>query len=316
MLSIITPFFNSSDKILKLLDCLKNQTNKNFELIIVDDHSENYEVMKLKDYLKDVSFSVKIKINNKNYGPGIARSNGIKEAIGDYIVFVDSDDTVSCEFVQMIQSSFRNSNADIVCFDYAILKGYNKISCKKIEKLDKCTVSKEELIIYGKSCICGSAFNRSFIMINQIEFPELYRYEDWVFNIRAALKSKKIYYLHKELYYYIVESESLVNSGKYDAGEYALKAFNMIEKELALLEGNICDILYEREVVYVNAVSKVLRLSYNEYKSFLKKIKANEHYCNSKYVSYMSLHQRFIMKLVKYNMYFVLNLMIKIVNLM
>lgn len=308
MLSIITAFYNSSKTIPKLIKCLQNQTNNDFEWIIVDDCSEKEEKKRLLTLIEDTSIKAKIESNEINCGPGGARSKGLKKAVGDYVVFVDSDDLISDDFVDTILSNFKHTNAEIVAFDYARINSENIETCVKINNTDKGLVQSNRFILYSKSCICGCAFYRVFLHDNNITFPDLYRYEDWVFNIRAAAKCSKIFYVKKVLYYYIVEPTSLVNSGKYDAGEFSRKAFDLIDKELKLFDKSIAELLYAREVIYVNAVSKVKKLPYKEYRLFMESLKNEKYYSVSKFKDALSLHQRIILKLIDLKMYRVLRI--------
>lgn len=314
MLSIITAFYNSSKTLPKLIECLKNQSNINFEWIIIDDCSKAKEKTSLMSLVKELPFSTKVQNNEINGGPGVSRTNGLKYSLGDYVVFVDSDDIISNDFVEIILSTFKNSTAEIVSFDYARIRGENTTVCKKIESTSAGEVPIERFLLYAKSSVCGCAFSRAFLKENNIVFPELYRYEDWVFNIRAAISSTKIFYVEKVLYYYIFEPSSLVNSGRFDAGEFSIKAFSLINQELNAYDESVRDLLYAREVLYVNAVSKATRLSYKEYQRFLEELKKNHSGSKLTHIDSISIHQKVILKLVDLKMYRLLRFGLKLIT--
>ena len=306
MLSIITAFYNSSRAISELIKCIQKQSNKHFEWIIIDDCSKDEEKNKLLMLMENVSVNVKIEHNAMNLGPGKTRANGLKIVKGDYVVFVDSDDLISEDFVDTILSTFKCTNAQIVAFDYARVNGSKIKRCDKIENLKQGLIQPDKFILYSKSSICGCAFNKTFLTKYNITFPDLYRYEDWVFNIRAATRCSGIYYVKRVLYYYIFEPTSLVHSRKYDAGECSIEAFNLIEKELESFDKSIMEVLYSREVLYVNAVSKAKIYSFEQYRAFMNLIK-KEKYCSTlKSNGAVTLHQKLIIKLIYLKMYRIL----------
>lgn len=95
LLSIIIPFFNVKDKIGKILDCLKQQTDKNFEVIFINDGSTDgtAEIVARENSQIDCD-GVRL-INQDNKGPAIARNAGFEYARGTYVYFLDADDIIS-----------------------------------------------------------------------------------------------------------------------------------------------------------------------------------------------------------------------------
>ena len=153
MLSIITAFYNSSRAISELIKCIQKQSNKHFEWIIIDDCSKDEEKNKLLMLMENVSVNVKIEHNAMNLGPGKTRANGLKIVKGDYVVFVDSDDLISEDFVDTILSTFKCTNAQIVAFDYARVNGSKIKRCDKIENLKQGLIQPDKFILYSKSSI-------------------------------------------------------------------------------------------------------------------------------------------------------------------
>ena len=85
--SIIITTYNSSRYILRTIKALERQTYKNYEIIVVDDFSTDNTIQLLK------SKKLKIIKNSNNFGgPGVGRNKGLKEANGDWIIFLDADD--------------------------------------------------------------------------------------------------------------------------------------------------------------------------------------------------------------------------------
>jgi glycosyltransferase involved in cell wall biosynthesis len=98
LVSIIMPVYNYGKMFQKSIESVFNSTYKNFELIIVNDGSEDeYIINKLKSLENHPNIKI---LNQNNGGPANARNNGIKFSQGEYILPLDSDDMISAEYIQ------------------------------------------------------------------------------------------------------------------------------------------------------------------------------------------------------------------------
>ena len=93
--SVIIPFYNREEKLLRAIRSVLGQTHKNLEIILVDDGSDK-PYPKIQKIINENRSIIKLIKLERNAGPSIARNAGIKEATGDYLAFLDSDD----EFVE------------------------------------------------------------------------------------------------------------------------------------------------------------------------------------------------------------------------
>jgi glycosyltransferase involved in cell wall biosynthesis len=111
--SIIVPSFNRLDEIKELIPTveLQNFDKNQFELIIVDDGSTDDTVAFIKDYKEQSQINFNYQVQ-KNQGPGAARNNGMKNARGDFFIFVDSDCTVPVHWLSEIEAQLNKSGAD------------------------------------------------------------------------------------------------------------------------------------------------------------------------------------------------------------
>lgn len=105
MISIITAAYNRKNTIGRLYESLLNQTNKNFEWIVVDDGSTDNTKELIKEYIKDNQMKITYKFK-ENGGKHTAVNVGLKLAKGDLITFVDSDDYMTPEAVEFYESNF------------------------------------------------------------------------------------------------------------------------------------------------------------------------------------------------------------------
>ncbi len=107
--SIIIPVYNRPDEVEELLDSLKKQTNKDFEVIIVEDGSEikSDNVIKKYDDLLDIRYFFK-----SNSGPGQSRNYGMERAKGNYFIILDSDCVLPPNYFEIVKNSIENDYVD------------------------------------------------------------------------------------------------------------------------------------------------------------------------------------------------------------
>lgn len=131
LISVIVPTFNRENFIGYCIDSILEQTYQNFELIIVDDGSND----STKDILQRYYDKIKI-IRQENKGVSAARNNGLKIAKGDYIAFCDSDDTWLSEKLAIQVNFFDKNPQAIVCYteEIWIRNGKRVNQCKHHRK--------------------------------------------------------------------------------------------------------------------------------------------------------------------------------------
>ncbi len=114
LISVIVPIYNSKKYLRECLDSILGSTYKNLEIICVDDGSSDGSGELVKSYSK--YFSNIILITQENAGVSAARNTGLEKAHGEYIAFIDSDDTVSSVFFENMLNACELHHADIaVC---------------------------------------------------------------------------------------------------------------------------------------------------------------------------------------------------------
>ncbi len=107
--SLIIPVFNRPDEIEELLESLENQTERNFEIVIVEDGSE----IKCDDIVKKYSDNLNIKYFYKeNSGPGTSRNYGAERANGNYFIFLDSDCIIPEKYIETVTKHLKKNYTD------------------------------------------------------------------------------------------------------------------------------------------------------------------------------------------------------------
>ena len=160
LISIVIPVYNSFNIIDKCLESLENQTSRNFEVIFIDDCSKGNDYEELKKKLNNYSFVYQIHQNIKNSGPGFTRNNGIKLSKGSYIVFIDSDDYVSSNFIEIIEKNINEESPDVIIFDYYIEKN-NKLNKTDGLPLKQGRISKLDALALSKGACWGKVYKKN-----------------------------------------------------------------------------------------------------------------------------------------------------------
>ena len=118
-LSIIVPVFNVQNRLKECVDSILLQTYQNFELILLNDGSTDDSALICKEYRNKDSRIVFV--DKKNSGAGETRNAGIDAASGEYIVFIDSDDTVEPHMFEVLYHLIsQKEDIDLVCCNHFI----------------------------------------------------------------------------------------------------------------------------------------------------------------------------------------------------
>ena len=146
--SLIVPIYNTAKYLSKCLDSIINQTHQNLEIILVDDGSTDHSDQIADDYAKKDS---RIKVTHqKNQGQSAARNYGLKKATGDFVGFIDSDDTIKSNFIEKLLSAYSDHTSLSVCgIHYKRLKqnSANDVYTKSLRPRKK-HESKKAYILY------------------------------------------------------------------------------------------------------------------------------------------------------------------------
>ena len=207
-LSIIMPVYNVEKYIVNCINSILEQTNKDFELIIVNDGSKDNSIEIAKKMTKKFK-NIKI-VDKENGGLSDARNFGLKYATGQFVTFIDSDDCIERDYVEVLLDTINKYNADLVLFGYYVDYYTNNILINTntvIEEYQESNIKeKEKIIIHDTNCI-GYAWNKVYkretIISNELEYEKGTSYiEDIIFNEKYIANSNKVIVLNKPLYHY------------------------------------------------------------------------------------------------------------------
>lgn len=206
LVSVIMPAYNSSYTIKDSVVSIINQTYDNFELIIIDDCSNDNTVETVLNSFDDDR--IIIERLNKNVGAGIARNEGIKMAKGRFIAFCDSDDCWNPEKLSK-QLAFMKANNHAITFTSYIKKYLNN----EVLILAKSRVDYRKLLQNNWLGCLTVMYDKN--VFNAYRFPEFRKRQDWLMWLTLLERGHIAYSLAEPLAIYNVRRGSLSNSGKF-----------------------------------------------------------------------------------------------------
>lgn len=214
-ISIIVPVYNVEDYLKRCIDSILCQTYLCFELILVNDGSEDYSG-KICDSYVELDDRIRV-IHKDNGGLSSARNIGIEEARGMYVVFVDSDDWISQDAIQYLLETIERTNSDIVSATYQLTDGECKeIDVQYTENLMTRDQAVKNYLLSGMKhriadySFCAKIYKRK--LFDTVRFPVGQIYEDGATNLEIILSVNRYVKSNKVVYYYFQGRNSIVNS--------------------------------------------------------------------------------------------------------
>ena len=210
LISIIVPVYNVENYLRQCLDSIMGQTYQNFECLLINDGSPDHSAVICREYVsKDSRF---LYFEKENGGVSSARNLGIEHSKGEYITFIDSDDWVDSDYLEVLYNALIDENADISVSTYkrfhmadncwyfhCFQRGYDKKTFTGLELIDKLQLLSSFDHSYGSTW--GKLVKS--VRVETIRFNEETTLgEDMEFWYKLYLISDKIVYVNKDTYIY------------------------------------------------------------------------------------------------------------------
>ena len=210
LISIIVPIYNVENYLRQCLDSIMNQTYQNFECLLINDGSPDNSADICREYVaKDARFRY---FEKENGGVASARNLGIKRSEGAYITFIDSDDWVDSDYLEVLHNSLLEEDADISVSTYkrfemsdgtwyfhSFQRGYEKRVFINQEIIEEFTKLNEYDASYR--FVSGKLVRKT--VLHNILFNEMTTFgEDMEFWMKLYLISSKIVYSNRDTYIY------------------------------------------------------------------------------------------------------------------
>lgn len=223
LFSVIVPVYNVEKYLYECLLSIQNQEYKNYEVILVDDGSVD-KSGEICDIFYENNKDICKVIHKDNQGVISARRVGLAEARGDYIVFVDSDDLIRNDMLQLLANEIAKTSPDVIIYQWQSINSngmcLNWHSCLPFTKGN---IDKEKII---ESVLAGSSLNSLGIKtckrklfdvdVDYSDFYYIQNAEDLLQSIPVFESAKSFVYLPESLYYYRTNPMSLTHKIRID----------------------------------------------------------------------------------------------------
>lgn len=215
LVSVITPSYNGGRFIPGYLKMLESQTYRNLEIVLVIDGLSDNSVALVEEFKKDSAFGERIRliVNEINNGPSAARNSGLETAGGEFVHFLDVDDTINPEFYSNMVEALVDTGSDVACCGFIDEKRpyFNQIFRRRR------TVTSER----GKMTVTWVAqwgysvrylIRRGLLDENCLRFETGWLIEDKPFSIALLHKARKVVTVPGSVYTYVYVQSSIMNS--------------------------------------------------------------------------------------------------------
>lgn len=267
--SVIIPVYNGEKHIKSCLDSILAQTLKEIEIIIINDGSTDNTKNILEEYQKKYEKQIKV-ITKENEGQGKARNIGIDLAKGEFVAFVDADDTIESEMLQKMYELNEKQNADVILCDYYEIIG-NKRSRKKAIRCKSDNINKDYIIYVAGPC--NKLIKTDLLNKHNIRFLETGIYEDIAIIPLIGVYAENIVYLEESFYNYYIRQGSTMRQDKFNTK--LLSIYNALETLTKGFEesGKLQEYKQELEYIYTEHLLYSGTGRFLQYKEGKKEVK-------------------------------------------
>lgn len=217
-LSIIIPVYNVESYIRKCIEsvsCLPIDKSE-YEIIVVNDGTADHSM----DIVHEYDYLHLHIINQTNKGLSGARNTGLRNANGEWIYFLDSDDYIDAQlFIQLFKSACNKNNVDIIIGDYNYVTNNEQFKGKyTIRTKEDIVLSGEDFFVkyYSKvnSMVWRSIYRKSILLKNNLFFTEGVYHEDINWTPKCIAAANLVYYSPVPFYNYLIRDGSIVQSAR------------------------------------------------------------------------------------------------------
>ena len=274
--SIIVPVYNTEKYLKRCLDSIKNQSFKDYEVIIVNDGSTDNS----SDIISKYSYKV---INQENLGLSMARNNGVKESSGEYLIFLDSDDYIEKDLLKEVNESLSN-NPDLVRYQIKeVFDDEENINYEEEPFDNKSGVEAFKLITKYHFVENAWAYviKRDFYLKEKFSFKKGTYHEDFGLMPLVIIKSKIVNSINYVGYCYYQRSGSIMNNNDYSKTKKKVNDFYnhylYLTKEINKTK---LDKTYFMSFISNSLILKITELKGKDYKEALDKLKKDKVFNN------------------------------------
>lgn len=245
--SVVVPVYNVAEYLESCTNSVLHSDYRDFEMILVDDGSTDGVCPDLCDAIAQKNPDTVRVIHQLNMGLGGARNTGLEQARGDYLLFLDSDDTLAPGTLSLLSQRIEETHADIYTFQCCTHDGVGAKTFHAVSEVWDDVFSLEERPEYLLSLPAAWAriYRRELFLSTGIRYPGRVWYEDIRTTTKLAACAGSIVTLPDPLYLYLQRPGSIMNSLTLERNREILEAFEDIRTWFA--EQNLYG-TYEKEL--------------------------------------------------------------------
>ena len=210
------PIFNAEKFLPKAISSVINQSYENWELILINDASSDNSLKLCLEYA-NIDSRITVIDNDQNYGPAKTRNIGIENSKGEFISFIDSDDTIERKYLEILVNNAIKYEADVIWCQYTEIhkNGQKKLIKNSIKKNKTFNNNEAVKTIFssepGQGSLWNKLYRKKLIDTYNLRLNEKrVRAEDWEFNVEVFKKLKKLVCIEDSLYYYTKQNSNSI----------------------------------------------------------------------------------------------------------
>ena len=281
--SFIIPTYNSKKTIIRSIESVTKQLDRSdYEIIIVDDGSQDGTIELIHDFMKE---NGNIHFTSTIGGVSFARNKGINQAQGEYLLFLDSDDYYVEGSLKNLKNIVTQSNSDLVIFNFE--HGNTPVLLAEVPntKVEALSVMLSNPTKY--MTVWGKVYKAETIHENNIKFNEnLKLSEDSEFLVRYVQKCKKITSDNTILYHYSIDNISVMR-GKNKQSKIPgyLESLEIVRKDIFSNTPELKSAFYRYTAIQMNIMMVREIFNYGDNSDFSSKVRKSNELLKNKIIS-------------------------------
>lgn len=292
LISVIVPVYNAEKTLAVCVESIQSQTISGLEILLIDDGSKDSS-LSICHRLAERDKRIRV-FHKENGGQSSARNMGLDNATGDYIAFIDSDDTIDADMLYMLYKNAADTSSQMSVCGFRLLKNGVDIAPKKHSQ-ERVVFTQKEAVIqlldekYILFSVCDKLYHRS--LLEKLRFEEGVIHEDVLFPYEALLLCERAVCEMKPKYNYYLNDVSTTGKAFSKARLYDITAREKLASDVCerfpeLAENTLNVIL----VGYLNIINKLVFENKETRKKYLTPLakevrKTASRYLNCKYIN-------------------------------
>ncbi len=319
--SIIMPLYNVEACMKASIESVLCQTYRQWELILVDDGSPDNSGAVADEFAREYPDRIRV-LHQENRGQGGARNAGVAIANGEYLFFMDSDDTIEPNLLEVTVRLAAQQNADVVAFEHDIRRPDGSLvktvdNPFELPRTGNPRIQREFLLVAGMPW--NKLFNTAFYRSTGLSFPEKVWYEDFILCTKMMAQARTVVHTSRPLYHYFLRPNSTMRNQNTTRNREIIDAMENIrlffEQEglSEMFKDELCCLAIDN--VYIAASLRLIRI--NPHDPLIPELQQYirthfPHYRNNRYLPCLSSQYRLTFRLLEWRMIWLISLLTKL----